>query len=159
MDYKKLGERIRQARKAMHYSQEQLAGEIEYSVPHISHVENAKTTLSIDFLVKASNALHVSADNLLCDSLDFASEIYQGEIMESLRDCSTGELKIISRAVMDLKKNLRENMEGPHEDKRGDKRNQKSCGYIVPLLPAMRLEKGFRIYLCCAGWQISLMYH
>ena len=42
MDYKKLGERIRQARKAMHYSQEQLAGEIEYSVPHISHVENAK---------------------------------------------------------------------------------------------------------------------
>ncbi len=125
MDYKKLGERIRQARKAMHYSQEQLAGEIEYSVPHISHVENAKTTLSIDFLVKASNALHVSADNLLCDSLDFASEIYQGEIMESLRDCSTGELKIISRAVMDLKKNLRENMEGPHEDKRGDKRNHR----------------------------------
>ena len=98
MDYKKLGERIRQARKAMHYSQEQLAGEIEYSV---------------------------SADNLLCDSLDFASEIYQGEIMESLRDCSTGELKIISRAVMDLKKNLRENMEGPHEDKRGDKRNHR----------------------------------
>lgn len=88
-------------------------------------MENAKTTLSIDFLVKASNALHVSADNLLCDSLDFASEIYQGEIMESLRDCSTGELKIISRAVMDLKKNLRENMEGPHEDKRGDKRNHR----------------------------------
>ena len=38
MDYKKLGERIRQARKALHYSQEQFAGEIGYSVPHISHV-------------------------------------------------------------------------------------------------------------------------
>ena len=123
MDYKKLGERIRQARKAMHYSQEQLAGEIEYSVPHISHVENAKTTLSIDFLVKASNALHVSADRLLCDSLEYTSEIYQGEIMEALKDCSRGELKIISRAVTDLKKNLRENMDESYEDERGETRS------------------------------------
>lgn len=125
MDYKKLGKRIRQARKAMHYSQEQLAGEIDYSVPHISHVENAKTTLSIDFLVKASNALHVSADSLLCDSLEYSAGTYQGEIMDTLKDCSVGELKIISRAVMDLKKNLRENMEGPHEDKRREKRNHR----------------------------------
>ena len=51
MDYKKLGERIEtEARKALHYSQEQFAGEIGYSVPHISHVENARTTLSVDFL-------------------------------------------------------------------------------------------------------------
>ncbi len=125
MDYRKLGKRIRQARRAMNYSQEQLAGEIEYSVPHISHVENAKTTLSIDFLIKASNALHVSADSLLCDSLDYASGIYQGEIMDVLEDCSIGELKIISQAVLDLKKNLRENMEGPHEDKRGEQRSRR----------------------------------
>lgn len=110
MDYKKLGERIKQARKAMHYSQEQLSGEIEYSVPHISHVENARTTLSIDFLVKASNALHVSADQLLCDSLDYAANVYQDEIMEALKDCDSRELKIISRTVVDLKRNLRENM-------------------------------------------------
>lgn len=116
MDYRKLGRRIRQARKAMHYSQEQLAGKIEYSVPHISHVENARTILSIDFLVKTSNALHVSADKLLCDSLDYSSEVYKGEVMEALKDCSSGELKIISRAVADLKKNLRENMKGPTDD-------------------------------------------
>ena len=110
MDYKKLGERIKQARKAMHYSQEQLSGEIEYYVPHIRHVENARTTLSIDFLVKASNALHVSADQFLCDSLDYAANVYQGEIMEALKDCDSRELKIISRTVVDLKRNLRENM-------------------------------------------------
>lgn len=119
MDYKKLGERIRKARNAMHYSQERLAGEINYSVPHISHVENAKVILSIDFLVKISNALQVSADQLLCDSLDYASNIYQGEIMEALEDCSINELKIISQAVTDLKKNLRENMDDEYEHKRG----------------------------------------
>lgn len=116
MDYKKLGNRIKQARKAMHYSQEQLAGEIDYSVPHISHVENAKTILSVDFLVKASNALHVSADRLLCDSLEHASDVYQGEIMEALKDCNIMELKIISRTVTDLKKNLRENIGNEYEN-------------------------------------------
>lgn len=116
MDYKKLGNRIKQARKAMHYSQEQLAGEIEYSVPHISHVENARTILSVDFLVKVSNALHVSSDRLLCDSLEHVSNIYQGEIMETLKDCNTKELKIISRTVTDLKRNLRENMDNEYEN-------------------------------------------
>ena len=109
MDYKKLGERIRQARKALHYSQEQFAGEIGYSVPHISHVENARTTLSVDFLVKASNALHVSADQLLCDSLKYTNDVYKGEIVEALEDCSQTELMIISQTVMDLKRNLRKN--------------------------------------------------
>ena len=118
MDYKKLGGRIKQARKAMHYSQEQLAGEIEYSVPHISHVENAKSILSVDFLVKTSNALHVSADWLLCDSLEHVSSVYQGEIMEALKDCNAKELKIISRAVADLKRNLRENMDHEYENNR-----------------------------------------
>lgn len=112
-DYGKLGARIRQARKCMKYSQERLSGEIDYSVPHISHVENARTTLSVDFLVKASNALHVSADELLCDSLDYASGVYQGEIMKALEDCDVRELKIISRTVTDLKNNLRENLGKP----------------------------------------------
>lgn len=110
MDYKKLGERLKQARKAMHYSQEQLAGKIDYSVPHISHVENAKTTLSVDFLVKASNALKISADQLLCDSLKYSGNVYKGEIMEALEDCSQTELMIISQTVMDLKRNLRKNI-------------------------------------------------
>ena len=110
MDYKKLGERIRKARKALHLSQEQFAGEIGYSVPHISHVEHAKTTLSVDFLVKASNALHVSADRLLCDSLRYSEDVYKGEIMQSLEDCSQMELAIISQTVIDMKYNLRKNI-------------------------------------------------
>ena len=120
MDYRKLGQRIKQARKEMQYSQEQLSGEIEYSVPHISHVENARTTLSVDFLVKTANALPVSADQILCDSLEYAADIYQGEIMDALKDCDSMELKIISRAVTDLKRNLRENIANESRDGRGD---------------------------------------
>ena len=68
MDYKKIGLRLRAIRKQRNMSQQDLAYEIEYSIPHISHVENGSTKLSVDFLVKASNALAVTADQLLCDS-------------------------------------------------------------------------------------------
>lgn len=110
MDYNKLGKRIKEMRKKRKISQQELAYEIEYSIPHISHVENGITKSSIDFLVKAANALDVTTDQLLCDSLDSTDNLYQGEIMEELKDCSVTELRIITRLVKDVKNNLRENL-------------------------------------------------
>ena len=109
MDYNKLGMRIKEARKRRKLSQQDLSFSIEYSIPHISHVENGSTKLSVDFLVKAANALQVTTDQLLCDSLEETDSVFQGEIMESLKDCSNTELKIISQMVKDLKTNLRDN--------------------------------------------------
>lgn len=108
MDYKKIGLRLRAMRKRQNMSQQDLAYEIEYSIPHISHVENGSTKLSVDFLVKASNALAVTADQLLCDSLDYADKVYQGEIMEELKDLNDTELKIIRQLIIDAKKSLRQ---------------------------------------------------
>ena len=111
MDYCKLGLRIKEIRKKRRMSQQTLSYEIDYSIPHISHVENGTTKLSVDFLVKTANALQVTTDQLLCDSLDNSEMIFQGEIMESLKDCSNTELKIINRLIKDVKVNLRENIE------------------------------------------------
>ena len=58
--------------------------EIEYSIPHISHVENGSTKASLDFVVKAANALGTTTDHLLCDSLEDSGSIYLGEISEEL---------------------------------------------------------------------------
>lgn len=109
MDYYKLGRRIKEARKKKKMSQQELSYEIEYSIPHISHVENGATKLSVDFLVKTANALETTTDQLLRDSIETAKREFQGEIMEELLDCSSVELKIISQLVKDAKKNLREN--------------------------------------------------
>lgn len=110
MDYCKLGLRIKEIRKKRRMSQQTLSYEIDYSIPHISHVENGTTKLSVDFLVKTANALQVTTDQLLCDSLDNSEMIFQGEIMESLKNCSNTELKIINRLIKDVKVNLRENI-------------------------------------------------
>ena len=110
MDYYKLGMRIRETRKKKAISQQELSYEIEYSIPHISHVENGSTKLSVDFLVKVANALDVTADQLLCDSLNHSDKVFQENILESLRDCSNQELRIINQLVTDTKINLRRNL-------------------------------------------------
>lgn len=46
MDYAKLGQRIKETRKQRNMSQQELSYEIEYSVPHISHVENGSRKLA-----------------------------------------------------------------------------------------------------------------
>ena len=110
MEYRKIGMRIKEARKKKKMSQQELSFSIEYSIPHISHVENGSTKLSVDFLIKTANALDVSSDQILCDSLKKVSSIYHGEIMEALKDCSIEELKVINQLVKDTKVNLRENL-------------------------------------------------
>lgn len=108
MDYNELGRRIREERLKRKMSQGDLSFEIDYSIPHISHVENGSTKMSVDFLVKTANALHVSTDVLLRDSLNESDQTYQMEVMESLKDCSKDEMKILSRMITDMKNNLRD---------------------------------------------------
>lgn len=110
MDYGEIGKRLKTERLRRNMSQQDLSYEIDYSVPHISHVENGTTKLSVDFLVKAANALHVSADRLLRDNLEEVDENYQIEIMELLHDCNRQEMKILSRMIEDMKDNLRDNI-------------------------------------------------
>ena len=72
MDYEMLGVRIREARKSRGYTQSELAELTEYSVQHISHVETGNTKLSVELLICIANALDVSLDELLIDSLDLS---------------------------------------------------------------------------------------
>ena len=88
-------------------SQQELSYEIEYSIPHISHVENGMTKASLEFVVKAANALHTTTDRLLCDSLETARGAYEREASEILSDCTHWERKIITGTMRDLKENLR----------------------------------------------------
>lgn len=69
IDYRKLGERIKQYRKMRGLSQEELAEITNSSKNHIGYVENAKRTVSLIMLVRISNALNVSIEDLLFDSL------------------------------------------------------------------------------------------
>lgn len=72
MNYKKLGQRIRYARKNMKLTQSQLGALVDVDGKYISKIECGSSCVSLQLLIKIANVLHVSTDELLCDSVDYA---------------------------------------------------------------------------------------
>ena len=69
MDYKKLGERIRQERLRLNLTQAQLAEAIDISDTYMGAIERGERSLTLDTLVRLVNRLGVTIDYLLADSV------------------------------------------------------------------------------------------
>ena len=106
MNYADIGKRIRVIRQKRDWSQEQLAEKIDISVTHMSHIETGNTKLSLPVLVKVANALEVSTDELLCDSLVSSKQIYVNEIAELVENCNSTQVRIITDIVKAAKLSL-----------------------------------------------------
>lgn len=89
LDYKAIGQRIRQYRKLKKLSQEELSEKIGISPTHMSHIETGGTKLSLPVLVEIAKSLNVSTDNLLFQkegNTDFSQTIHLLEMaIETLK--------------------------------------------------------------------------
>ena len=70
MDYKKLGMRVRQQRVLCQLTQEQLAEKAGVSNSFIGHIERGEKKASVETVVALCNAMKISPNYLLQDSLD-----------------------------------------------------------------------------------------
>lgn len=105
MNYKLLGNKIREKRKHKNYTLEQLAEKIEVSTTFIGQIERAKGVPSLETLVKIANALEVSIDYLvfgdLCDSASNSQFI--NEVTELTKDFTTKEKQAVLKSIEALK--------------------------------------------------------
>ena len=69
MDYKRLGERIREERKILNLTQAQLAEAIDISDTYMGAIERGERSLTLDTLVRLVNRLGVTIDYMLSDSV------------------------------------------------------------------------------------------
>lgn len=69
MDYKGLGERIREERLRLHLTQAQLAEDVDISDTYMGAIERGERSLTLDTLVRLVNRLGVTVDYLLADSV------------------------------------------------------------------------------------------
>ncbi len=107
LDYTAIGTRIRRLRKERNLTQQALA-ELSHQEPsNISHIERGATKLSLPTIVNIANALGVTVDTILCDSLPSAKASYTNIANEILADCTHKELRIITETMLALKNNLR----------------------------------------------------
>lgn len=107
LDYHAIGVRIRRFRKSLGLTQQTLAELSNQEPSNISHIERGATKLSLPTLVNLANALGVSVDDILCDSLENSRASFEREVSELLSDCTHQELKIITGTMRALKENLR----------------------------------------------------
>lgn len=95
MDWIRTGKQIRKYRLQKGWTQEKLAEAIEMTAKHIGNLENAKTQMSMECCVAIADALDVTPDALLIDSLeeDAQKEVLDRELLRQYRSCSIDERK------------------------------------------------------------------
>ena len=99
MDYKKLGERIREERKRLNLTQAQLAEDIDISDTYMGAIERGERSLTLDTLVRLVNRLGVTVDYMLSDSVsDNDSNIM--EQFKQIIDCQPLERKQMAINVL-----------------------------------------------------------
>ena len=99
MDNQAVGKRIRNARVAKGLTQEQLAEMAGLSPNHISVLERGIKSPQLDSFVSVCNALGVSADAMLIDVVDAATEYVASELSRLLQNQPRDIQKRIIRAV------------------------------------------------------------
>ena len=109
IDYKDIGQRIKEKRTEKGLTQEKLSEQIGVGPSHMSHIESGNTVPSFEVFVAILNALDCSADELLCRETAAAKPILHSWLSELVADCDNTETKILSDIVVAAKHTLRKN--------------------------------------------------
>ena len=109
LDYKAISKRIKIARINADMTQEQLSEAVGLSPTHLSNIETGTTHVSLNAIVNLANALSVTTDALLCDSIIKARPQIEQDIAAVIADCDDYEIRMIRDVASALKETLRKN--------------------------------------------------
>lgn len=85
MNYIDLGRRVRQLRKDMHITQEELAERVDISASFLGHIERGTRIASLETLVKLCRALNTHPNHLLAFTGDQAASPFPADMPEATR--------------------------------------------------------------------------
>lgn len=107
LDYKAIGKRIKIARARMNLTQETVADKIGVTPQHVSNIETGNASVSLTALVSIANLLHVSIDELLCDTVLKSKHIFMKEADEIFSDCNEYEVRVLVDILKVAKDSMR----------------------------------------------------
>ena len=109
IDYKDIGQRIKDKRILQGLTQEKLSELVGIGPSHMSHIESGSTVPSFEVFISILNALNCSADELLCREVAAAKPLLNSWLSDIIADCDPTETKILSDIVISAKQTLRKN--------------------------------------------------
>lgn len=94
VDYKLIGERIKEARRKKGWSQERLSEEIDVTTVYISRVERG-SGINLKRLAQISKALETSLEYLVGGTATAAPNYLDKELYETLASCTPAKQRLI----------------------------------------------------------------
>lgn len=85
-DFKKIGEKIRDRRKSLGMTQEQLADAVNVNVSHISNIEHNKVKISLALLIRVCQVLDTTIDYILMDEFPGQHGVIDKELNNVIRN-------------------------------------------------------------------------
>jgi len=107
INYKKIRQNMRSARRSMGLTQEALAEQAGLSANHISHVEIGSSPISLPALLKICNVLGTTADRLLYDNLSHPTEHMSAIVAECFADATPQEASVMLSVAESAKQAMR----------------------------------------------------
>ena len=95
LDYAAIGARIRAFRHKRGMTSERLAALADTSKANISHIETNNTKLSLAMLVRIANALGVTPNELLSDTLSPRKVQFEQQLAAIVENCTPSQLALI----------------------------------------------------------------
>ena len=95
IDYKVIGQRIKEARKKKGWSQERLSEEIDVTVVYISRVERGSSQVNLKRLAQISYVLGVGLEYLITGAIVKDKRYLDKELYETLIKCSPAKQRLI----------------------------------------------------------------
>lgn len=95
-DPKAIGERIRQKRESLGWSQEYLGECSNYSVQHIGNIERGQAKASLEAFFRIAEALNTAPDSLLCYDENKTDSYIIYEINQILANANRDQLRVIA---------------------------------------------------------------
>lgn len=99
MPYAEIGKNIRKYRKQQRITQEQLAEMSNLSTNYLGSIERGEKTLTLKTFIGIVDALNITADMLLCDSIQNGYKIKSSMITEKLERLSPSERNKILKMI------------------------------------------------------------
>ncbi len=109
LDTHALGIRIKSIRRKKGLSQSRLSEIVDKSPTYISLIETGNKSMSLKMFVDLANALEVSADELLIDSMDNITTVSNKVGIDWLADCDSSERRVLIEILKTAKDVLRTN--------------------------------------------------
>ena len=99
MDKKSFGSRVKETRKSLKLTQEDLAEKADIGVVYLSEIERGLKSPSIVVFTKIAKALDVSADYLLRDVLPTGKEYVFDDLTKKLENLTPRQRKTVSDII------------------------------------------------------------